>query len=240
MNDILSIRCFSKSYPGTPDAVKDVTLSIRPGDIMGFIGKNGSGKTTTLRACAGVLHFTQGDILVDGLSIREDPVACKKRIAYIPDNPDLYEFLTGRQYLDFIADVFEVPRQKRLERMAYYAGALQLEDRLQDLVGAYSHGMKQKLSMMGGFLHDPLLFLMDEPFVGLDPEAVVRVRQMIRDFCAKGSAVFFSTHVLEVAEKLCNRIAIINRGQLAALGDTADVRGESSLESYFLEVMGDA
>lgn len=240
MNDILSIRGFSKSYPGTPNAVKDVTLSIRPGDIMGFIGKNGAGKTTTLRAAAGILQFTEGDILVDGISIKQDPVACKKRIAYIPDNPDLYEFLTGQQYLHFIADVFEVPGDLRNQRIAHYAQALDLQGRLGDLISAYSHGMKQKLAMMGGFLHEPLLFLMDEPFVGLDPEAVVKVRHMIRDFCRQGSAVLFSTHILEVAEKLCNRIAIIKDGQLVAQGDTDQLRGQSSLESVFLEVMGHA
>ncbi len=240
MQPILDIRGFSKSYDGKVMAVENLSLTIEPGDIYGFIGKNGAGKTTTLRAAAGILRFDIGDMLVDGTSIKADPLACKRKIAYIPDNPDLYEFLTGRQYLDFVADLFEIAVDERGQRIEHYARALDLSDRLHDLISSYSHGMKQKLAMIGGFIHRPVLFLMDEPFVGLDPEAVVRVRQIIRDFCAQGSAVFFSTHVLEVAEKLCNKVAVIKDGRLVAAGATDQVRGQASLEEYFLEAMRDA
>ena len=240
MQPILDIRGFSKSYDGKVMAVDNLSLTIEPGDIYGFIGKNGAGKTTTLRAAAGILRFDIGDMLVDGTSIKADPLACKRKIAYIPDNPDLYEFLTGRQYLDFVADLFEIAGDERGQRIEHYARALDLSDRLHDLISSYSHGMKQKLAMIGGFIHRPVLFLMDEPFVGLDPEAVVRVRQIIRDFCAQGSAVFFSTHVLEVAEKLCNKVAVIKDGRLVAAGATDQVRGQASLEEYFLEAMRDA
>jgi len=240
MQPILDIRGFSKSYDGKVMAVENLSLTIEPGDIYGFIGKNGAGKTTTLRAAAGILRFDTGDMLVDGTSIKADPLACKRKIAYIPDNPDLYEFLTGRQYLDFVADLFEIAGDERGQRIEHYARALDLSDRLHDLISSYSHGMKQKLAMIGGFIHRPVLFLMDEPFVGLDPEAVVRVRQIIRDFCAQGSAVFFSTHVLEVAEKLCNKVAVIKDGRLVAAGATDQVRGQASLEEYFLEAMRDA
>ena len=240
MQPILDIRGFSKSYDGKVMAVDNLSLTIEPGDIYGFIGKNGAGKTTTLRAAAGILRFDIGDMLVDGTSIKADPLACKRKIAYIPDNPDLYEFLTGRQYLDFVADLFEIAVDERGQRIEHYARALDLSDRLHDLISSYSHGMKQKLAMIGGFIHRPVLFLMDEPFVGLDPEAVVRVRQIIRDFCAQGSAVFFSTHVLEVAQKLCNKVAVIKEGRLIAAGPTDQVRGQGSLEEYFLEAMRDA
>jgi ABC-2 type transport system ATP-binding protein len=234
---ILEITNLTKTFPGGITAVDNVSLTIHAGDIYGFIGKNGAGKTTTLRAVAGILRFDAGSIRVDGISVADDPVACKRRIAYIPDNPDLYEFLTGTQYLNYLADVFEVPRQDHTTRIEQYGEALDLTGRLSDLISTYSHGMKQKLAMMGGFLHAPRLFLMDEPFVGLDPEAVVRVRRIIRDFCQGGSAVFFSTHILEVAEKLCNKIAMIKDGRLMASGDTAAVRGDQSLEEFFLEVM---
>ena len=234
---ILDIRGLSKTFPGGITAVNDLALTIEGGDIYGFIGKNGAGKTTTLRAAAGILRFDQGDILVGGISIKEDPVACKRKIAYIPDNPDLYDYLTGAQYLAYLADVFEVSAADRQARIAEYGEALDMAERLNDLIGSYSHGMKQKLAMMGGFLHAPRLFLMDEPFVGLDPEAVVRVRRIIRDFCQGGSAVFFSTHILEVAEKLCNKVAMIKEGKLIASGETAQVRGDQTLEDFFLEVM---
>jgi len=240
MQAILDIRSFSKTYPGGVKAVNDLSLQIEPGDIYGFIGKNGAGKTTTLRAAGGMLRFEEGEILIGGVSVKKDPLACKKQIAYLPDNPDLYEFLTGHQYLHFIADLFMIPGDERKQRIDSYAQALDLDSRLDDLISSYSHGMKQKLAMIGGFIHRPLLFLMDEPFVGLDPEAVVRVRQIIKDFCAQGSAVFFSTHVLEVAEKLCNKVAIIMDGHLMASGPTQQVRGDQSLEGYFLEVMGHA
>lgn len=239
MMSILEIEGFSKSYSGKTRAVDSLNLRLEAGDICGFIGKNGAGKTTTLRAIAGILRFQEGEIRIDGVSVREDPLACKKKIAYIPDNPDLYEFLTGAQYLNFIADLFELPPEVRRERIAYYLEALDLTSRAQDLISSYSHGMKQKLAMIGGFIHRPLLFLMDEPFVGLDPEAVVRVRRMIQEFCREGSAVLFSTHVLEVAEKLCSKVAIIRQGRLIASGPTDEVRDGQTLESRFLEAMQD-
>jgi len=234
---ILSIDGLTKSYGGKVRAVDQLSLTVEPGDIFGFIGKNGAGKTTTLRAVAGILRYDMGEILIDGVSLKDEPVLCKQKLAYIPDNPDLYEFMTGRQYLDFMADIFRIPKQARLERSEHYLKALDLGDRVQDLISSYSHGMKQKLAMIGGFIHEPLLFLMDEPFVGLDPEAVVKVRQIIKDFCKRGSAVLFSTHVLEVAQKLCNKVAIIKEGSLIAAGDMDAVRGKKSLEDYFLEAM---
>lgn len=237
---ILSIEGFSKSYSGKVKAVDNLSLTVEPGDIYGFIGKNGAGKTTTLRAVAGILRFDEGEIYINGLSVRRDALACKKQLAYIPDNPDLYEFLTGSQYLNFIADLFELPSAIRQERIEYYVEALDLSDRIRDLISSYSHGMKQKLAMIGGFIHRPVLFLMDEPFVGLDPEAVVGVRQMIQEFCREGSAVLFSTHVLEVAEKLCNKVALIKQGRLIAAGATDELRGARSLEAFFLEAMRDA
>ena len=234
---ILSIKGFSKIYSGSVKAVDDLNLTVEAGDIYGFIKNNGASNTTILRAVAGVLRYDKGEILIDGVSIKDEPVLCKKKIAYIPDNPDLYEFLTGRQYLNFIADLFEIPKLERQKRSDYYLEALDLQERVHDLISSYSHGMKQKLAMIGGFIHQPLLFLMDEPFVGLDPEAVVKVRQIIHDFCREGSAVLFSTHVLEVAQKLCNKVAIIKEGRLVAAGDTDTVRGKDSLEDYFLEAM---
>lgn len=237
---ILEIRGLTKTFPGGITAVDNLSLTIAGGDVYGFIGKNGAGKTTTLRAAAGILRFDSGEIRVDGIPVKEDPVACKKKIAYIPDNPDLYDYLTGAQFLTYLADVFEVAAGDRKTRIQTYGDALDLTGRLNDLIGTYSHGMKQKLAMIGGFLHAPRLFLMDEPFVGLDPEAVVRVRQIIRDFIAGGSAVFFSTHILEVAEKLCNKVAMIKEGRLIASGETAQVRGDQTLEDYFLEVMDHA
>ncbi|MHC1787043.1 MAG: ABC transporter ATP-binding protein [Christensenellales bacterium] len=236
---MLDIRDLTKVYPGGKRAVDGLSLSIEPGDIYGFIGKNGAGKTTTLRAIAGILKPTAGEILIGGVSLAQEPLLCKQRIAYIPDNPDLYEFLTGRQYLYFIADLFRLESSQREERIGRLAEQLDLAAQLDLLIGAYSHGMKQKLAMMGGFIHQPLLYLMDEPFVGLDPEAVVVVRQIIRDFCAGGSAVFFSTHILEVAQKLCNKVAVIKEGRLVAAGDTAALRGDSSLEDFFLETVRD-
>lgn len=235
---ILDIRNLGKSYAASKKAVNGLSLRIEAGDIFGFIGKNGAGKTTTLRAVCGILPFEEGDILVDGISVKTDPVAVKRQLAYVPDNPDLYDFLTGSQYLNWMADLFEVPLPVRQEAIARYGQALEMTDRLGELISSYSHGMKQKLAMMGGFIHQPRLFLMDEPFVGLDPQAVRRVRQIIQDFCRQGSAVFFSTHILEVAEKLCNKVAIIRGGQLVAAGPTQQVRGQSSLEDVFMEVMG--
>lgn len=235
---MLQINHFSKRY-GSADrkAVDDLTLHIQPGEIYGFIGHNGAGKTTTLKACCGILNFEEGEILVDGISIKDNPVECKRRMAYIPDNPDLYEFLTGIQYLNFIADVYRVPKTEREERIAEYAAALELTDDLAGKINSYSHGMKQKLAVIAAMVHQPKLLIMDEPFVGLDPKASHTLKQMMRRFCDNGGAIFFSTHVLEVAEKLCDKVAIIRGGKLVIAGDTETVRGNESLEDVFLELV---
>ena len=235
---MLRIEHLSKQYSGKDQkAVDDLSLHIRPGEIYGFIGHNGAGKTTTLKACCGILNFDAGDILVDGVSIKADPLECKRRMAYIPDNPDLYEFLTGIQYLNFVADIYRVPVAEREERIARYSAALELTDDLAQKINAYSHGMKQKLAVIAALLHQPRLLLMDEPFVGLDPKASHTLKQMMRAFCDDGGAIFFSTHVLEVAEKLCDKVAIIRGGKLVIAGDTETVRGSDSLEDVFLELV---
>ena len=235
---VLEIEHYTKSYDGKRNAVDDLTLTVHAGDIYGFIGQNGAGKTTTLRACAGVLDFKTGDIRVGGTSIQKDPVRCKQMTAYIPDNPDLYDFLTGIQYLNFIGDIFGVEKPVRKERIERYAGMFRIEGDLGSLIGTYSHGMKQKLALTAALLHAPTLLLLDEPFVGLDPEAAFRLKEVFRELCENGAAIFFSTHVLDVAEKLCNRIAIIKDGRLVADGKTDEVRGDESLEQVFLEVLG--
>ena len=235
---VLEISHYTKSYDGKRNAVSDLSLTVREGDIYGFIGQNGAGKTTTLRACAGILDFREGDIRIGGVSVRQDPVRCKQMTAYIPDNPDLYDFLTGIQYLNFVADVYGVEKAVRKERIARYAAMFRIEGDLGSLVGAYSHGMKQKLAVTAALLHAPKLLLLDEPFVGLDPEAAFRLKEVFRELCANGAAIFFSTHVLDVAEKLCGRIAIIKDGRLVADGNTDEVRGDESLEQVFLEVLG--
>jgi ABC-2 type transport system ATP-binding protein len=233
---LLEINHLTKSYAEDVVAVEDLSLAIEPGDIFAFIGKNGSGKTTTLRCVTGILDYDEGEVLIDGQNLLDSPVECKSKIAYIPDNPDLYDFMTGIQYLTFIADVFGIDPTLRNERIEIYAELLELKHRLGDLVSSFSHGMKQKLALLSGFLHEPLLFMMDEPFVGLDPEAVVHVRRLITQFCARGSAVFFSTHVLEVAQKLCNKVAFIHKGRLVAVGKTQEILKDGmSLEDFFLE-----
>jgi ABC-2 type transport system ATP-binding protein len=236
MSEILRIEHLTKTY-GTKKAVDDLSLSIHEGDLFGFIGHNGAGKTTTLRSAVGILDFEQGSILVDGHSLQDEPLACKQVIAYLPDNPDLYEYLTGIQYLSFIADIFGVGKQEREIQIAEYAGRLELTSNLGDLIGSYSHGMKQKLALISAFLHKPRLLVLDEPFVGLDPSAAFQLKEMMKEMCDKGGAIFFSTHVLDVAEKLCSRIGIIKGGRLIACGNTEDVRGDSSLEDAFLEVL---
>ena len=239
MSDILTIHNLTKRY-GDKLAVDNLSLTVSAGDICGFIGHNGAGKTTTLRAVAGILDFDQGEIMIEGLSIRSDPVACKQRLAFLPDNPALYDFLTGVQYLAFIADVYRVPGAEREERVRRYADLLELSADLGGLISSYSHGMKQKLAVISALLHRPRLLLLDEPFVGLDPQASFRLKEAMRQLCEEGSAILFSTHVLEVAEKLCSRIAIIKQGKLMADGPTEQVRGDSSLEQVFLEVLQDA
>lgn len=234
---MLTIQHFSKSYKGGTKAVNDLNLVVEQGDIYGFIGHNGAGKTTTLRAVAGVLDFEAGSIEIDGISIKKDPVACKANIAYIPDNPDLYDHLTGIQYLNFIGDLFHVSQADRERLIRKYGDAFQLTAHLGDIISAYSHGMKQKLALISALIHTPKLLVLDEPFVGLDPKAAHTLKNIMVELCSSGSAIFFSTHVLDVAEKLCNKIAIIKAGQLIAEGRTAEVKGENSLEDVFMELI---
>lgn len=232
---MLQISNLTKKY-GDKKAVDDLTLHIQPGEIYGFIGHNGAGKTTTIKSCCGILQFDEGEILIDGISIKDDPIACKKQLAYIPDNPDLYEFMSGMQFLNFIADIFEVSAVDRTSRIKKYADLLGLTDDLGQSIASYSHGMKQKLAIISALIHEPKLIIMDEPFVGLDPKASHQLKQLMREICDNGGAIFFSTHVLEVAEKLCDKIAIIKGGKLIKAGDTEEVKGDSSLESVFLEL----
>ena len=232
---MLLIRHLTKRY-GEKKAVDDLNLHIAPGEIYGFIGHNGAGKTTTLKSVAGILQFDEGEITIAGHSIREEPLACKRLFAYIPDNPDLYEFMTGWQYLDFIADVFGVDAQTRVQRVEQYAALFELTDDLPQPIATYSHGMKQKLAIISAWLHEPKLILMDEPFVGLDPKASHLLKGMMRQVCDAGGAIFFSTHVLEVAEKLCDKVAIIKGGRLIRSGTMEDVRGDDTLEDVFLEL----
>ena len=236
---ILDIQGLTKTYGKTKKAVDGLTLSVCAGDIYGFIGQNGAGKTTTLRSVAGILPFDEGEIYIDGHSVKAEPVACKQITAYIPDNPDLYEFLTGVQFLNFMGDMFGVEKNVRTQRIQQYAEMFRIAGDLGSPIGSYSHGMKQKIALIGALLHEPKLILLDEPFVGLDPEAAFKLKQVFHELCEKGSAIFFSTHVLDVAEKLCNKIAIIKGGRLIAGGDTEAVRGDESLETVFLEVLAD-
>ena len=234
---MLTIEHLTKTY-GEKRAVDDLSLHIQPGEIYGFIGHNGAGKTTTLKSVAGILRFDSGEIRVGGVSVKSDPIECKKMMAYIPDNPDLYDFMTGIQYLNFIADIFEVPAQARQERIRKYAEAFELTGDLTQPVNAYSHGMKQKLALISALIHAPKLILMDEPFVGLDPKASHLLKSIMREICDAGGAIFFSTHVLEVAEKLCDKVAIIKGGKLIRSGTMDEVKGDASLESVFLELEG--
>ncbi|MEL7608410.1 MAG: ABC transporter ATP-binding protein [Bacillota bacterium] len=234
---MLQIRNLTKIYRGGHKAVDGLTLSIEAGDIYGFIGHNGAGKTTTLRAVAGSLQFDSGEILINGTSIVEDPVACKRQMAFIPDNPDIYEFMTGIQYLNFIGDIYGVGESEREERLRRYGDAFEITSVFGDLIGSYSHGMKQKLVVIAALLHDPKLMVLDEPFVGLDPKAAHTLKQIMREQCDKGASIFFSTHVLDVAEKLCNKIAIIRDGKLAVSGTMEEVKGDRSLEEEFMELI---
>jgi ABC-2 type transport system ATP-binding protein len=235
---MLKIKHFSKVYDGKP-AVDDLSLEVEAGDIYAFIGHNGAGKTTTIKACCGILQFEQGDIFINGLSVKEKPIECKQQIAYIPDNPELYEYLSGIKYLNFVADIYGVGKKERSERIAKYADAFGLTEDLAQPVSAYSHGMKQKLAIISAWLHDPKLIIMDEPFVGLDPVAAHTLKTMMREHCDNGGAIFFSTHVLEVAEKLCDKVAIIKNGRLITSGDMDSVKGDASLEAVFLELEGE-
>ncbi len=232
---MLKIEGFTKRY-GEKVAVNNLNLHIAPGEIYGFIGHNGAGKTTTLKACCGLLAATEGKLFINGKSIAENPIACKKEMAYIPDNPDLYDFLTGYDYLNFVADVYGVPKKERNERMDLYGEMLGITEALALPISEYSHGMKQKVAIISALVHGPKLILMDEPFVGLDPSASHQLKQLMKKHCEEGGAIFFSTHVLEVAEKLCHKVAIIKGGNLVASGTMDEVRGDSSLEEVFLEL----
>ena len=236
---MLTIEHLTKRY-GDKVAVNDLSLRIAPGEIYGFIGHNGAGKTTTLKATAGILGFDAGTIRVNGVDLKTDPLGCKSRLAYIPDNPDLYEFMTGMKYLNFIADIFGVSAEDRAARIGELAERLELKDDLYQPVSEYSHGMKQKLALIAAWLHQPRLILMDEPFVGLDPKASHLLKQMMREHCDQGGSIFFSTHVLEVAEKLCDKVAIIQRGRLIRSGTMEEVKGDDSLEEVFLELEGES
>ena len=235
---MLNIEHLTKAY-GEKKAVDDLNLHIVPGEIYGFIGHNGAGKTTTLKSVAGILQFDEGEITIDGISIKTDPLACKRKFAYIPDNPDLYDYMTGIKYLNFIADIFGVGANERQERIRKYADAFELTADLAQPIAAYSHGMKQKLAIISAWLHEPKLILMDEPFVGLDPKASHLLKEMMREMCDEGGAIFFSTHVLEVAEKLCDKVAIIKSGRLIRSGTMEEVKGDESLEDVFLELEGE-
>ena len=232
---MLRIENLTKRY-GDKAAVDSLSLSIAPGEICAFIGHNGAGKTTTIKACCGILDYDGGEVYINGLSMKSEPLRCKALLAYIPDNPDLYEFMSGIKYLNFVADVFKVGKTEREERIALYADIFGLTDDLAQPISAYSHGMKQKLAIIAAWLHEPKLIIMDEPFVGLDPVAAHSLKKMMREHCDKGGAIFFSTHVLEVAEKLCDRVAIIKSGKLVVSGSMEEVKGDTSLEEVFLEL----
>lgn len=233
---MLKLENYTKIYPNGKKAVNDLNLHILPGDLFAFIGHNGAGKTTTIKSIVGILEFEEGNIYIDGLSIKDAPIECKKQIAYLPDNPDLYESLTGIQYLNLIADIFELTKEVRQEKIEYYANEFGLTSDLPNYISSYSHGMKQKLALISAFIHEPKLLILDEPFVGLDPKSSYVVKQLMKDLCNRGGAIFFSTHILEVAEKLCNKIAIIKNGELLITGSMDEIIKDASLEDVFLEL----
>ncbi len=232
---MLSIKNLTKRY-GDKVAVDNLSLEIASGEIYGFIGHNGAGKTTTIKACCGIIGFDEGEILIDGVSIKDKPVECKKKMAYIPDNPDIYDYLSGIKYLNFIADIYGIPKKEREEKIKKYADMFEITESLGETISAYSHGMKQKLVIISALIHSPKLMILDEPFVGLDPKAAHTLKTIMAELCASGGAIFFSTHVLEVAEKLCDKIAIIKDGKLVVSGETSAVKGDTSLENVFLEL----
>lgn len=236
---MLKITNLTKHYAGSDKGVTDLTLHAMPGDLFAFIGHNGAGKTTTLKAIAGIHDFEKGDIVINGMNLKDNPLECKKSLAYIPDNPDLFDYLTGIQYLNFVSDVFGLSAQVRQTRIAALAQDFEITSSLGDLISTYSHGMKQKLALISAFIHQPRLLILDEPFVGLDPKASLTMKNHMRELCEKGGAVFFSTHVLEVAERLCNKVAIIKEGKLVACGEMEKVIGDKTLESLFMEVAVD-
>lgn len=236
---ILNIKKFSKVYKGEKKAVDNISLSVEHGDVFGFIGHNGAGKSTTIKSVVGILDFEEGDIYIDGHSIKKEPLECKSKFAYIPDSPELYEHLTGIQYLNFVADIFGVPEDVRVKRIKEYSGMFGITESLGNLISSYSHGMKQKLAITGAIIHEPKLLILDEPFVGLDPKAVVVLKEIMKKMTAKGNAIFFSTHVLDVAEKLCNKVAMINRGKLVYSGTMDEIIQNQTLEEFFMKELKD-
>lgn len=236
---MLKIKNLTKKYKGSKKTVDNLSLEIENGDLFAFIGHNGAGKSTTIKSIVGILDFEEGEILIDGASIKKEPIKCKKNIGYIPDNPDLYDYLTGIQYLNFMADIFKVSKEERKTLIKKYGDEFEITERLGDLISSYSHGMKQKVAIIGALIHSPKLLILDEPFVGLDPKAAFVFKKIMKEFCDKGNSIFFSTHVLEVAEKLCNKVAIIKGGKLIRVGRTSEVIGDSGLENLFMELIED-
>lgn len=234
---MLKIKNFSKSYKNGKKAVDNVSITLNPGEIFAFIGHNGAGKTTTIKAIVGILEFEEGDIFIDGVSIKEDPIGCKRKIGYIPDNPDIYDSLTGIQYLNFVGDIYEVSKEEREKLIKFYAEKFEIMPALGDLISSYSHGMKQKLVIISALIHKPSLLILDEPFVGLDPKASHLLKEEMKELCREGASIFFSTHVLEVAEKICDKVAIIQGGKIVAEGRMDEVKGDSSLEDIFMELI---
>ena len=236
---MLTIEHLTKTFKGGKTAVSDLSIRVEAGDIYGFIGHNGAGKTTTIKCVVGIHEFDNGEITVNGVSVKDDPLKCKSMLAYIPDNPDLYEYLTGIQYLNFMADIFEIPQEERQRRIQKEADDFEITSALGDLISSYSHGMKQKLAIIGALIHKPKLLVLDEPFVGLDPKAAVMLKNKMHELCDEGAAIFFSTHVLDVAEKLCNKAAIIKNGKLVVAGTMEELTNGESLEDVFMEVVSD-
>ena len=234
---MLKIKSFSKTYKGGKKSVNNLSLEVDKGELFAFIGHNGAGKSTTIKSIVGILDFDEGEILVDGISVKDNPVQCKKMISYIPDNPDLYEYLTGIQYLNFIADIYKVGSSDRTKLIKKYGDEFEITKNLGDLISSYSHGMKQKVAIIGALIHSPKLLILDEPFVGLDPKASFTLKKIMKEFCQDGNSIFFSTHVLEVAEKLCNKIAIIKEGRLIKQGEIEELTKDKSLESIFMELV---
>ena len=233
---IIQIRNFSKSYDKKKNAVENLNLQVEAGDIYGFLGSNGAGKTTTIKALVGVMDFTEGEMYIDGHNVKTEDVACKAITSYVPDNNTVYEFLTGKQYIDYIADLYHVPKEDRFDRIKKYGDLFEITGRLGDLISSYSHGMKQKIILLGALIHKPKLLVLDEPFIGLDPQSSFNLRQTMMELCNDGGAIFFSTHILEVAEKMCNKIAIIKDGKLVKDGLTEEILGDNSLEEVFLDI----
>lgn len=233
---MIEIKNYTKIYDKTKKAVDNISLTIGDGEIFGFIGHNGAGKTTTIKSVVGILDFDEGEIHINGKSIKDEAIACKKELAYIPDNPDIYESLTGIQFLNFVCDMYEVPKNARMERIQKYSDKFEITQNLGDVISSYSHGMKQKLCIIAALIHNPKILVLDEPFVGLDPQAVFDLKEIMKEMCREGASIFFSTHVLDVAEKLCTKVAIIGKGKILKVGTMEEVRGDSSLEDVFLEL----